>query len=165
MLGLGLQYKTTYSLTMIKIILFSLLSNALALAGDLKAQTPNTVGDTNAPVITLEKDTVDFGTLIRSGTEAWEKRFLKFKNTGKSPLFISSVPTGDGGTMASASFNRIEPGDSGRITVYVNKGHAILGWTRIILKMGTINSNANPPGKVFYIKAKIVPDTTQHVSH
>lgn len=90
-------------------------------AGTMNAQESATPSiDPNAPEITFESETVDYGT-IEYDSNGW--REFKFKNTGKSPLVISNVQGQCGCTTTIENGKKgwpeepIMPGKSGVIRV------------------------------------------------
>lgn len=96
-------------------------------------QTPTAKVD--GPVITLEKNTHDFGDIFQGDVV---EHVFKFTNTGNQPLIISDVKTSCGCTTPIFPRNPIMPGASGEIKVGFNS----TGKTNKQNKMLPIISNA-----------------------
>jgi Protein of unknown function (DUF1573) len=126
----------------------------LALATSLKAQETATPSvDPNAPEITFESETVDYGTVDYDGNGFRE---FKFKNTGKSPLIITNVQGQCGCTTTIENGKKgwpeepIAPGKSGVIRVkYDTKRPGPFD------KKVTVTSNAKTASKVVTIKGTV----------
>lgn len=101
------------------------------------AQTATTVNPAEAPVITFEKESHDFG-VITSGEKV--KYAFKFKNTGKSPLIISHAEASCGCTVPEFPREPIAPGGEGTISVVFDSS----GRTGMQNKLISVQSNANP---------------------
>jgi hypothetical protein len=128
---------------------------ALALSFTLKAQdagtTTPTPPDPNAPVMTFEKDTMDYGTIPHNGEPV---RIFKFKNTGKEPLIISGAQGSCGCTVPTAPINQpIQPGESSEIKVHYATDR--IGY---FYKWVTLTSNAKNPSMKIYIMGTVQPD-------
>lgn len=72
------------------------------------------VADADAPVLTLESDTYDFGDVQAS---AKNERVIEFTNTGKSPLLIKSAKASCGCTVPEYSKEPVAPGEKGTLKV------------------------------------------------
>lgn len=91
---------------------------ALGFAVSAHAQPQSTTPpDPNAPKMTFEQDTIDFGT-INQGDQV--DRDFKFKNTGKSALVITNATAPCGCTKPTFSAEPIAPGKSDVIHVHFN---------------------------------------------
>jgi|OM-RGC.v1.024304417 hypothetical protein len=114
--------------------------------------------DPNAPEITFENETVDYGTVDYDGNGFRE---FKFKNTGKSPLIIQNVQGQCGCTTTIENGKKgwpeepIAPGKSGIIRVkYDTKRPGPFD------KKVTVTSNAKTSSKVVTIKGTVKPAPT-----
>src|SRR5882672_4766368 len=87
------------------------LVGSMVFGQDAKPQTPAKV---DGPVLTLEANTHDFGTITQG--DVVEKIF-KFKNTGNQPLIITNIQTSCGCTTPTWPRDPIPPGASGEIKV------------------------------------------------
>ena len=112
-----------------------------------------TVENPNAPEISFEKETIDYGTIEKGDNGV---RNFVFTNTGKSPLIISNARGSCGCTVPTWPKEPIKPGESGVIKVKYDTKR-----TGPINKSVTITSNAKTPTKVLRIKGNIiVPQTS-----
>jgi hypothetical protein len=106
------------------------------------------VSQTEKPIITFEKEVIDYGK-ISSKDDA--RRVFKFKNTGNSPLIIYKVKGSCGCVVLNFPKKPILPGESGEIEIVYN-----------VLKKGkisrtvTVTSNASEPIKVLKIKGRVL---------
>jgi hypothetical protein len=97
------------------------------------AQTgPNT--DPNAPVMTFEKTSIDYGTIKQ---DADGTRIFTFTNTGKSPLVISEAHGSCGCTVPTYPKEPIMPGQKAQISVHYDT-HRLNAFSKTV----TVNSNA-----------------------
>lgn len=108
----------------------------------------------NAPAISFEETTYDFGT-IKQG-EVVEHTF-QFTNTGKSPLVIESATASCGCTVPEKPEQPIAPGEQGKIKVQFNstgksgqqapivtvRANTVPNITQVSLK-GTVEANNIP---------------------
>lgn len=103
----------------------------------------------NGPVITIDKETHDYGTLEQGGNG--ECVFI-VTNTGNEPLLIQMCKGSCGCTVPSCPQEPIAPGASAKITVKYDTNRV-----GPINKTVTITSNAvNSPSKMIYIRGNIV---------
>ncbi len=124
--------------------------------GSLKAQETATPSiDPNAPEITFENETLDYGTIEYDSNGFRE---FKVKNTGKSPLIIQNVQGQCGCTTTIENGKKgwpeepIAPGKSAVIRVkYDTKRPGPFD------KKVTVTSNAKTPNKVVTIKGTVKP--------
>ncbi len=86
---------------------------SLAFAGNTNAQ--DVPKDPNAPVITFQVDTINYGTIPHN---ADGYRSFKFTNTGKEPLMISDAHGSCGCTIPTAPKEPIQPGQTAEIKVH-----------------------------------------------
>jgi len=124
---------------------------SLALTGNLKAQQ-GSAPDANAPVITFQQDTIDYGTIPRN---ADGYRSFQFTNTGKEPLMISETHGSCGCTVPTAPTEPIQPGQSAEIKV-----HYATDRVGGFIKTVTVTSNASVPSKTLVIKGNVLSDAT-----
>lgn len=103
----------------------------------------------NAPKIVFNEETFEFGELPE-GPQATHE--FKFTNMGKEPLVLSNVRASCGCTTPSWPKDPILPGKEGTILVTYNTQGRVGPFTKSI----TINSNANEPDKVIYIKGDVL---------
>ncbi|MBK7128874.1 MAG: DUF1573 domain-containing protein [Crocinitomicaceae bacterium] len=103
----------------------------------------------NGPVLTIDKETHDYGTLEQGGNG--ECVFV-VTNTGNEPLLIQMCKGSCGCTVPSCPQEPIAPGASAKITVKYDTNRV-----GPINKTVTITSNAvNSPSKMIYIRGNIV---------
>ncbi len=106
--------------------------------------TPQPVENPNAPIITFEKTTHDYGTVTKGGDGACE---FKFKNNGVEPLILSNVSSSCGCTVPEWPREPILKGKSASVKVKYDTNRV-----GPINKTITVMSNA----KVASIQLKIV---------
>jgi hypothetical protein len=111
--------------------------------------------DPNAPAITFEKETIDFGTIDQGADGV---RVFKFKNTGHSPLIITEVKGECGCTTLPDGWPKepIKPGASGAIKVKYDTQR-----TGTFDKKVTITSNAKISSKQVSIKGVVKPTASK----
>ncbi|PST81941.1 DUF1573 domain-containing protein [Pedobacter yulinensis] len=112
------------------------------------ADNGSAVPDKDAPVITWERETFDFGT-IKQGEKV--QHDFKFKNTGKTPLIISNASASCGCTVPEPPKEPIKPGAEGVIKVVFDSN----GKEGMQDKGITITSNANPTMSVIRLVGEI----------
>jgi hypothetical protein len=118
-----------------KILLLAVFAAGFGTAIKAQAQPQVTVSnDPSAPVMKMEVDTINFGT-IDQGTIV-EKDY-KFKNTGKTPLIITGAQGSCHCTVPHYPEEPIAPGKTGVIHV-VFDSNGKMGYQ---LKTATITSN------------------------
>ncbi len=109
----------------------------------------------NAPEITFEETTHDFGTVPFKGAAECE---FTFTNTGKEPLIIQSCPSTCGCTVPTCPKDKpIKPGEKASIKVKYNNTHIAGPFT----KQFTVQSNAKNATVRVTIKGVIAPNTDQ----
>ena len=101
----------------------------------------------NAPEISFETETIDYGT-IEKGANG-QREFL-FTNTGKEPLIISNAQGSCGCTVPTWPREPIAPGEQGVIKVKYDTKR-VGPFTKSV----TINSNAATATKVIRIKGNV----------
>ncbi len=107
----------------------------------VETETASNPAEADAPVFKFEKETFDFGQINEGEKVSYD---FKFKNTGKSPLIITSATATCGCTIPSYSKEPIAPGAEGVLSV--------------------VFDSAGKPGmqnKVITITANTVPELTQ----
>ncbi len=105
--------------------------------------------DSNAPIITFETTTIDYGT-IEKGSDG--TRFFKFTNTGKSPLKIISVKSTCGCTIPKYPKEEIMPGKSNVIEVKYNTNTNSPRFSKSV----SIYTNATESRTILRIKGQVV---------
>jgi hypothetical protein len=145
------------------IMLFAVCLSGAAFAQDSKSDvaapaqttTPIVIApNPNAPEITFETETVDYGT-IKQGDEG--SRDFKFKNTGKEPLVISNAKGSCGCTVPTWPKEPIMKGQTAVIKVHYDTKR-VGAFTKSV----TIESNAKTNPKVINIKGTVeaVPEAS-----
>lgn len=118
-----------------------------------QAQTPTTTqmnDNPNAPEITFESETIDYGT-IEYGSNG--EREFKFKNTGKEPLIIQTATGSCGCTVPTPPKEPIKPGETAVIKVKYDTKRV-----GNFEKTVTVVSNAKNGNKILKIKGQVKPD-------
>ncbi len=119
--------------------------------GENTEVTADMVDNTNGtPVFEFESETHDFGE-IEEGTLA-EHNFV-FKNTGDSPLIITSAQGSCGCTVPNPPKEPIAPGATAEIKVSFNSA----GRAGNQQKTVTLNANTTPATKILRISAQVNP--------
>ncbi len=101
----------------------------------------------NAPIITFDKTTHDYGTIEQNGDGNCE---FKFTNDGKEPLILSNVRSSCGCTVPEWPRQPILPGKSDVIKVHYDTKRV-----GMISKTITVYSNAKEPTIVLHIKGNV----------
>jgi len=120
----------------------------------VNAQDAGQVVNPNAPEISFEKTSHDYGTVVQGSDGTCE---FKFTNTGKEPLILSKPQSSCGCTVPTWPQEPILPGKSEVIKVTYNTQN--IG---PINKSVTVTSNAQTNRVVLTIKGNVVakPATT-----
>ena len=101
-----------------KKVLFTLsISLLISFASFAQNAAPQPATNPNAPVITFEKTTHDYGTIAKGGDGTCE---FKFKNTGVEPLILSNVTSSCGCTVPEWPREPILKGKTASIKVKYN---------------------------------------------
>jgi hypothetical protein len=142
--------------TLISFFLLSCQQSASKKVNKSKAQittsTNNTQTNVNAPVMTFDRVSHDFGT-IKEG-EAVVTEFA-FTNTGKSDLIIVDARGSCGCTVPKYPKNTpIAPGEDGVISVRFDSN----GKPNLQQKTVTISANTSSGREMLRIKAMVTPD-------
>lgn len=102
-----------------------------------EGQETAAIDTANAPVFKFEKEVYDFG-LVNEGDKVTYD--FKFKNTGNSPLIISSASASCGCTVPDYPKQPIAPGEEGVISVVFNSE----GRPGVQNKIVTVTANTIP---------------------
>lgn len=118
---------------------YSILSILLVLAVMAYAQqTP--AAKVDGPILTLEKNTHDFGDIYQGDVV---EHIFKFTNTGNQPLIITNVTTSCGCTTPVFPRNPIAPGASGEIKVGFNSAGKLNKQTKTLPIISNASNDAN----------------------
>jgi hypothetical protein len=90
------------------------ISLLMTFAAFAQSAAPKAVENPNSPVITFEKTTHDYGTVVKGGDGTCE---FKFKNTGIEPLILSNVSSSCGCTVPEWPREPLLKGKSASIKV------------------------------------------------
>ena len=93
------------------------ISLMLSFAAFAQTVAPKPADNPNAPVITFEKTTHDYGTVTKGGDGTCE---FKFKNNGIEPLILSNVSSSCGCTVPEWPREPILKGKSASIKVMLD---------------------------------------------
>lgn len=107
----------------------------------------------NAPVISFDKTTYDYGTMYQNGDG---HTFFVYTNKGKEPLILSRVKSSCGCTIPKWSRQPLLPGQSDTIKVKYDTKR--LGSFH---KSISIFSNASEPTVVLKIEGKVIPEPAE----
>jgi hypothetical protein len=118
-------------------------------------QGSQNVIDSDAPEISFEKLTHDYGTIHAGGDGNCE---FKFTNTGKQPLIITTVRASCGCTVPSYPRDPIMPGQSSAIKVRYDTNRQ-----GVIMKQVTVVSNAKSSTLILTIKGNVVPKPAEEL--
>lgn len=111
-------------------------------------------GDTSSlPVFAFETENHEFGEIKQGDKVSFD---FKFRNTGNSPLIISSVSASCGCTVPEYVKDPVNPGDEGHIKVSFNSE----GKSGMTSKTVTVLANTIPNTKVLTISADILTSQT-----
>lgn len=113
-----------------------------------KESSVNAADSTQAPVITFESNTYDFGKIKEGEKVSYS---FKFTNTGKSPLIISNASASCGCTVPDYPHEPVAPGESSEIKVVFNSS----GKSGMQNKVVTITSNARPSAAEVYLTGEV----------
>jgi len=117
--------------------------------GELTSSLDEVVADTaNAPTVSVENDTYDFGT-IKEGEKVNHE--YVFTNTGETPLIINSVSASCGCTTPNYPKQPVKPGEQGKVEVVFDSNNQPGMQHKVI----TMTSNANPSQTIFHLKGEV----------
>ncbi|MFD1316919.1 DUF1573 domain-containing protein [Namhaeicola litoreus] len=132
-----------------KKLVFALFIGFLGL--NLNAQTKEEIKkDFTGPIFEFENEVIDYGDIAKNSDG---DRVFVFKNTGKSPLIISSVKGSCGCTVPTKPEKPIMPGETGEIKVKYDTNRV-----GPFSKSVTITSNAFESTKVLNIKGRVLAE-------
>lgn len=115
--------------------------------GATQAPQTDVKANPNAPEITFDELSHDFGTLQKGDECSYD---YKFKNTGKEPLILANCQASCGCTAPTCPKEPILPGASGTIKVKYDSNRV-----GVFTKTVTITSNAKNSPVTLTIKGKI----------
>lgn len=98
-----------------------------AFAQEAKPQAPVIKAD--GPILTLDKNTHDFGDIVQG--DVVEHTF-KFTNTGNQPLLITNIQTSCGCTVPTWPRDPIMPGGKGELKVGFNSAGKMYKQTKVL---------------------------------
>jgi hypothetical protein len=107
------------------------------------------VDTSKLPKFTFVQDVFDFGQIKQGEKVSYS---FKFKNTGSTPLIISSASASCGCTVPSYPEEPIQPGEESKIDVVFDSNGKMGMQTKTI----TLVSNTIPNTKVLYLRGEIV---------
>jgi len=131
------------------LILFASAFSFCVHAQEAPAKTDSAVKviNPNAPEMTFEKESYDYGTIKQAADGGCE---FKFKNTGKEPLVISNARGSCGCTVPTWPKEPIMKGQTGVIKVHYDTKR-VGAFTKTV----TIESNAKTNPRVLTIKGTV----------
>lgn len=107
------------------------------------------VDTSKLPKFTFVQDVFDFGQIKQGEKVSYS---YKFKNTGSTPLIISSASASCGCTVPSYPEEPIQPGEESKIDVVFDSNGKMGMQTKTI----TLVSNTIPNTKVLYLRGEIL---------
>ena len=125
-----------------------LLVAAVGYSQDDVAATPQAADAQDAPVMTFETETVDYG-VIEQGSDPY--RVFKFTNTGNAPLIITHAKGSCGCTVPTYPKEPIAPGETNEIKVRYDTNR--LGK---FTKRVTLTTNAGEEKQMLTIQGEVV---------
>lgn len=144
--------KNRLSLLMIAMITVMTVSCAKkeqkSMSIDVPLTTDGKVDTSQLPKFTFTNDTYDFGQIKQGEKVSYS---FKFKNTGNTPLIISSASASCGCTVPSYPEEPIQPGEESRIDVVFDSNGKMGMQTKTI----TLVANTIPNTKVLYLRGEI----------
>ena len=127
--------------------LIATLGLSVLVLGAFAQENTTTVGG-SGPMISLDKEVHDYGTIDKGANGTCE---FKVTNTGDQPLIISSCKGSCGCTVPKCDTAPIAPGQTSMVTVKYDSNRV-----GPINKSVTISSNAaNAPEKIVRIKGEV----------
>ena len=137
--------------------MFTIALTVFAVIGSKAQNAPtNTQDNPNAPEMTFESETIDYGTVEYNSDGTRE---FKFKNTGKEPLIIQSATGSCGCTVPTPPKDPVKPGETAVIKVHYDTKRV-----GNFEKTVTVVSNSKTPSKVLRIKGVVKPDATTNTN-
>lgn len=107
------------------------------------------VDTANLPKFSFTQDSYDFGKIKQGEKVSYS---FTFKNTGKTPLIISSASASCGCTVPSYPEEPIQPGEESKIDVVFDSSNKMGMQTKTV----TIVANTIPNTKVLYLRGEIL---------
>ncbi len=107
------------------------------------------VDTSKLPKFTFVQDVYDFGQIKQGEKVSYS---FKFKNTGSTPLIISSASASCGCTVPSYPEEPIQPGEESKVDVVFDSNGKMGMQTKTI----TLVSNTIPNTKVLYLRGEIL---------
>lgn len=112
----------------------------------------NVPASPDAPVMTFEKESYDFGKIKQGEKVLYD---FKFKNTGRTPLIVSNATATCGCTIPEPPKDPIKPGGEGVIKVVFNSANKRGMQDKVV----TITSNGNPGTNEVHLTGEVqAPD-------
>ncbi len=124
-------------------------SGVSASAVDIPMTEDGQVDTTKLPKFSFSNDTYDFGKITQGEKVSYS---FVFKNTGFTPLIISSATASCGCTVPSYPEDPIAPGEEAKIDVVFNSENKLGLQTKTI----TLIANTVPNTKVLYLRGEIL---------
>lgn len=144
--------KKKLTLWMVAMIAFVLVScskkEQKSMSIDVPLTSDGKVDTSQLPKFSFVNDTYDFGQIKQGEKVSYS---FKFKNTGNTPLIISSASASCGCTVPSYPEEPIQPGEESKIDVVFDSNGKMGMQTKTI----TLVSNTIPNTKVLYLRGEI----------
>lgn len=112
--------------------------------------------NTSTGILDFKAETIDYGTINKNSDG---NRSFSFKNTGKSPIIITSVKGSCGCTVATKPSKPIMPNETAEIGVKYDTKR-VGAFSKTI----TVQSNASEKSKVLRIKGTVSKNETTQVA-
>lgn len=107
------------------------------------------VDTASLPKFSFTQDSYDFGKIKQGEKVSYS---FTFKNTGKTPLIISSASASCGCTVPSYPEEPIQPGEESKIDIVFDSSNKMGMQTKTV----TIVANTIPNTKVLYLRGEIL---------
>ena len=125
-------------------------SSAAGAADSTATEASSAMAGTDAPVMTFETTSYDFGKIKEGEKVVYE---FKFTNTGKTPLIINDATATCGCTVPEVPKEPVKPGAEGVIKVVFDS----MGKGGIQDKVVTVTSNGNPNINDVHLVGEVLP--------
>ncbi len=125
-------------------------SSAAGAADSSATEVAPPMAATDAPVMTFETTSYDFGKIKEGEKVVYE---FKFTNTGKTPLIISDASATCGCTVPEVPKEPVKPGAEGVIKVVFDS----MGKGGVQDKVVTVTSNGNPNINDVHLVGEVLP--------
>lgn len=140
---------TLWMIAMIAVVLVSCAKKEQkSMSIDVPLTSDGKVDTSQLPKFSFVNDTYDFGQIKQGEKVSYS---FKFKNTGNTPLIISSASASCGCTVPSYPEEPIQPGEESKIDVVFDSNGKMGMQTKTI----TLVSNTIPNTKVLYLRGEI----------